>query len=89
MEVPGLGLHRIWWTGGRYAYASALLDGFTDHILIVIDMADPTRPREVGRWWIPGRTPPPARRPPGRTATRCITRWWQTTSPTAPGATAD
>src|SRR6516165_4001258 len=54
MEVEGLGLHRIWWTGGRYAYASALLDGFIDHILIVIDMAEPTRPAEVGRWWIPG-----------------------------------
>jgi hypothetical protein len=54
MEVAGLGLHRIWWTGGRYAYASALLDGFLDHILISIDMADPTKPREVGRWWIPG-----------------------------------
>ncbi len=54
MEVQGLGLHRIWWTGGRYAYASALLDGYTDHILIVIDMADPTRPVEAGRWWIPG-----------------------------------
>jgi hypothetical protein len=54
MEVEGLGLHRIWWTGGRYAYASALLDGYTDHILIVIDMHEPTRPREVGRWWIPG-----------------------------------
>ncbi|MBV9248063.1 MAG: molybdopterin-dependent oxidoreductase, partial [Acetobacteraceae bacterium] len=53
-EVTGLGLHRIWWTGGRYAYASALLDGFTDHILIVIDMNEPSRPREVGRWWIPG-----------------------------------
>jgi hypothetical protein len=54
MEVPGLGLHRIWWAGGRYAYASALLDGYTDHILIIIDMNEPTRPREVGRWWIPG-----------------------------------
>jgi hypothetical protein len=54
MEVQGLGLHRIWWTGGRYAYASALLDGFTDHIFIVIDMADPTKPVECGRWWIPG-----------------------------------
>jgi hypothetical protein len=54
MEVPGLGLHRIWWTGGRYAYASALLDGFTDHILLVIDMADPTHPVEAGRWWLPG-----------------------------------
>lgn len=54
MEVPGLGLHRIWWTGGRYAYASALLDGFTDHILLIIDMTDPTHPVEAGRWWIPG-----------------------------------
>ena len=27
MEVAGLGIHRIWWVGGRYAYASALLDG--------------------------------------------------------------
>ena len=53
-RCQGLGLHRIWWIGGRYAYASALLDGYTDHILIVIDMADPTNPREVGRWWIPG-----------------------------------
>ena len=54
LEVEGLGIHRIWWIGGRYAYASALLDGFIDHILIVIDMADPTKPRECGRWWIPG-----------------------------------
>lgn len=50
LPVDGLGLHRIWWTGGRYAYASALLDGFTDHILMVIDIADPSMPREVGRW---------------------------------------
>jgi len=54
MEVAGLGLHRIWWTGGRYAYASALLDGYLDHILICIDMIEPTKPVEVGRWWIPG-----------------------------------
>lgn len=54
LEVEGLGLHRVFWTGGRYAYASAILDGFTDHILIVIDIGDPTRPVEVGRWWIPG-----------------------------------
>ena len=54
MEVEGLGLHRIWWVGDRYAYASALLDGYTDHVFIVIDMQDPTRPREVGRWALPG-----------------------------------
>jgi hypothetical protein len=54
MEVEGLGLHRIWWDGGRYAYASALLDGFSDHILIIIDIAEPTRPEIVGQWWISG-----------------------------------
>lgn len=54
MEVAGLGLHRVWWVGDRYAYASAFLDGYTDHVLIIIDMADPTRPVEVGRWWLPG-----------------------------------
>lgn len=54
MEVEGLGLHRIWWTGERYAYASALLDGYTDHILMIIDMQDPTHPREVSRWALPG-----------------------------------
>lgn len=53
-EVEGLGLHRIWWVGGRYAYASALLDGFTDHIFIIIDLKDPVRPVEAGRWWIEG-----------------------------------
>jgi hypothetical protein len=54
MEVQGGGVHRIWYTGGRWAYASALLDGFTDYIFITIDMSDPTQPRQVGRWWIPG-----------------------------------
>jgi hypothetical protein len=54
LDVAGCGLHRIWYDGGRYAYASALLDGYTDHILLVIDMADPTNPQEAGRWWIPG-----------------------------------
>lgn len=54
MPVEGLGLHRIWWTGGRYAYVSALLDGFTDHLFMVVDLQEPTQPREVGRWWVPG-----------------------------------
>lgn len=54
LAVEGCGLHRIWYDGGRYAYASALLDGFSDHILLIIDMKDPTHPVEAGRWWIPG-----------------------------------
>jgi hypothetical protein len=54
MRVEGIGLHRIWWAGGRYAYASCHEDGFIDHILAVIDMKDPTKPELVGRWWLPG-----------------------------------
>jgi hypothetical protein len=54
LPVAGRGLHRIWYVGGRWAYASALFDGFTDYILIVIDMADPAHPVIVGRYWLPG-----------------------------------
>lgn len=54
LPVEGLGLHRIWYVGGRYAYVSAHIDGFTDHIMAVIDIADPARPALVGRWWLPG-----------------------------------
>ena len=54
MPVEGGGIHRIWYTGGRWAYVSALLDGFTDYIFMTVDMADPTRPAEAGRYWLPG-----------------------------------
>jgi hypothetical protein len=54
LDIEGVGFHRLWYVGGRYAYASALLDGFSDYIFVTIDMADPTRPEIIGRWWLPG-----------------------------------
>src|SRR5258706_7003346 len=54
MPVEGGGIHRIWYTGGRWAYVSALLDRFTDYIFMTVDMSDPAQPREGGRYWIPG-----------------------------------
>lgn len=54
MPVDGMGLHRIWYVGGRYAYVSAHFNEFTDHILAVVDVSDPTRPHVAGRWWLPG-----------------------------------
>jgi ABC-type branched-subunit amino acid transport system ATPase component len=54
MPVDGLGPHRIWYTGGRYAYASIHFADYTDHIFAVIDMADPRKPQVVGRYWLPG-----------------------------------
>jgi hypothetical protein len=54
LDLPGIGVNRLWYVGGRYAYVAAHLDGFTDHILVVVDMAEPTRPQIAGRWWLPG-----------------------------------
>lgn len=53
MPVSG-GIHRIWWTGGKWAYVSALLDGYTDFIFMTVDMSDPSNPREAGRYALPG-----------------------------------
>jgi len=53
-DSTGRGVHRIVWTGGRYAYVSAIPEGYNDRIWVVVDMLDPTNPREAGRWWWPG-----------------------------------
>ena len=50
----GLGVHRVVWTGGRYAHLSATPAGFRDRIWMVVDLADPSRPAEAARWWWPG-----------------------------------
>jgi hypothetical protein len=50
----GEGVHRIVWTGGRYAYMSAVPEGFDDRIFLIVDMSDPASPKEAGRWWWPG-----------------------------------
>ncbi|MFN2645428.1 MAG: LVIVD repeat-containing protein [Burkholderiales bacterium] len=54
LEMPGFGVNRLWWPGGRYAYVSAHFDGFTDHILCVVDVNNVTKPEIVSRWWLPG-----------------------------------
>src|SRR5262245_32727207 len=54
LEMPGLGINRLWWPGGRYAYVAAHFDGFTDHILCIVDLKEITKPEIVSRWWLPG-----------------------------------
>src|SRR5215471_2907847 len=54
LEMPGLGINRLWWTGGRYAAIAAHFDGFTDHFLCMVDLQNITKPEIVGRWWMPG-----------------------------------
>ena len=53
-DSTGRGVHRIVWTGGDYAYVSAIPEGFNDRIWVIVDMSDPTNPVESGRWWWPG-----------------------------------
>jgi hypothetical protein len=71
MPVEGGGIHRIWYVGGRWAYVSALLDGFTDYIFMIVDMADPEKPRAAGRYWIPGMNLAAGEAPPWPAASRC------------------
>lgn len=56
-RLGGTGSHRNAWTGGRYAHLAANPAGFRNYVHVVIDLADPARPQEVGRWWLPGQGP--------------------------------
>jgi hypothetical protein len=71
LEIPGFGINRTHWTGGRYAYVAAHFDGFTDHILCVVDLNNITKPEIVSRWWLPGMNRAAGEKPtlgPGRRA---------------------
>jgi hypothetical protein len=59
----GRGVHRIVYTGGRYAHMSATPPGCHDRIWVVVDLADPAAPAEAARWSFPG-----AEQGPGRIA---------------------
>jgi hypothetical protein len=54
LEIPGFGINRLWWTGGRYAYLAVHFDGYTDHILAIVDLQNITKPEIVSKWWLPG-----------------------------------
>jgi hypothetical protein len=45
MATEGVGPHRIWYVGGRYAYVSIHYPEFTDQVLAIVDMAEPTPAR--------------------------------------------
>lgn len=47
------GVHRFDFDD-RYAYISTELDGYKGNILLIVDLADPSNPEEVSRWWLPG-----------------------------------
>jgi hypothetical protein len=51
--TAGRGVHRYDFDG-RYAYISPTAEGYVGNIVMILDLIDPARPTEVGRWWIPG-----------------------------------
>lgn len=52
-KTGSTGTHRNFYVGGRYVHASAAAPGFTGNIYRIVDIADPAKPVEVGRWWLP------------------------------------
>jgi hypothetical protein len=53
-RTGGTGTHRNFYGGGDFAYLCAQLKGFLGQCLLVVDVRDPAKPQEVGRWWWPG-----------------------------------
>jgi hypothetical protein len=52
-RTGGIGVHRFD-LDDRYAYISTEMEGYVGNILVIYDMADPAKPREVSRWHMPG-----------------------------------
>jgi hypothetical protein len=48
------GAHRNSYPGGKYAYLATSYPGFTDNVLVILDVSDPDHPKEAGKWWQPG-----------------------------------
>jgi hypothetical protein len=68
------GIHQLWFCDGEYVHLSGGAPDFTpthpndDQFYRIFDVRNPSKPAEVGRWWLPGTrqgdsAPPPARHP--------------------------
>jgi hypothetical protein len=54
------GVHQLWFVDGEYLTCAAGSADFTprnqldDQPFRIVDVRDPARPKEIGRWWFPG-----------------------------------
>jgi hypothetical protein len=54
------GVHQLWFCDGEYVHMSSGSEDFQSHhkgddqFYRIIDVRNPSKPREVGRWWLPG-----------------------------------
>jgi hypothetical protein len=66
------GVHHLWFVDGEYIHASSGAADFQprhrkdDQCYRIIDVRNPARPSEVGRWWLPGTREGDAEAPPAR-----------------------
>lgn len=69
------GVHAVWFVDGHYLHMSSGSEDFQprnpldDQFYRILDVSNPSKPVEVGRWWYPGTregdaTPPPERLTP-------------------------
>lgn len=54
LEIPGKGVHRMWFTDGKYAHVAADVPGYRERVYLIVDLSEPSRPRQHAHWWIPG-----------------------------------
>jgi hypothetical protein len=54
LPMQGKGVHRMTFWEPPYAYMSGSDAGYLDQFLVIVDLSDPSAPREAGRWWFPG-----------------------------------
>ncbi|HSK23052.1 MAG TPA: hypothetical protein VK906_07750 [Egicoccus sp.] len=47
------GTHRNHYAGGRYVHVAASIPGYEGNVYSILDVADPSAPREAGRWFLP------------------------------------
>ena len=52
-KAAAKGVHRFTFDG-RYAYFSPAMEGYVGNIVMILDLKNPSRPEEVGRWWMAG-----------------------------------
>ncbi len=52
-RTHGFGVHRFD-MDERYAYISTEMPGYIGNILVIYDLANPEKPEEISRWWMPG-----------------------------------
>ncbi|MBD0417732.1 hypothetical protein H0H10_00760 [Streptomyces sp. TRM S81-3] len=69
-RTGGTGTHRNLYPGGRYVHLAAGMPGHQGNIYVILDIADRSRPREAGRWWVPGQREDEAALRDGDTAWR-------------------